>query len=134
MHPVDPRPLLRLEVGRLRRRESRRVFDTTVNIGRLAGDRDTFVVRAQDLPRLDRGLRLDVLGALLDEQEAEEAAAWLVRPGVPEPQDADLGWLAATTFAFAARGTRLTGFYAITRTGWLDVRTGESRVWKRLRL
>jgi hypothetical protein len=35
---------------------------------------------------------------------------------------------------FAAHGVRLTGFYAITRTGWLDVRTGEARVWRRLRL
>ena len=92
------------------------------------------MARAQDLPLMDRGLRLEVVGALLDEQELREAAAWRVRPGVPEPQDADLDWLAATTFAFAAHGTRLTGFYAITRTGWLDVRTGESQVWKRLRL
>lgn len=134
MHPADPRPLLRLEVGRLRERESRRVFDPSVNVGRLAGARDTFVVRAQDLPLMDRGLRLEVVGALLEEQEPRETAAWLVRPGVPEPQDADLDWLAATDFVFAAHGVRLTGFYAITRTGWLDVRTGEARVWRRLRL
>lgn len=134
MHPDDPRPLLRLEVGRLRRRESRRVFDTSVNVGRLGGERDTFVVRAQDLPVMDRGLRLEVMAALLDEQAAEEAAAWLVRPGVPEPADADLDWLAAAAFEFAVHGARLSGFYVVTRTGWLDVRTGESRVWKRLRL
>jgi hypothetical protein len=31
-------------------------------------------------------------------------------------------------------GRPLDGFYVITRTGWRDVRTGERRVWKRLRL
>jgi hypothetical protein len=121
-------------VGRLRQRESRRVFDTSVHVGRLGGPRDSFVVRAQDAPVVDRGLRVEVVCALLDELEGDEAAAWLVRPGVPEPHDADLEWLAAAAFGFAVRDARLTGFYAITRSGWLDVRTGESRVWKRLRL
>ena len=134
-HPwPDPRPLLRLEVGRLRQRESRRVFDTSVHVGRLGGPRDSFVVRAQDTPIVDRGVRVEVVGALLDELDCAEAAAWLVRPGSPEPQDADFQWLAAAGFAFAARGARLTGFYAVTRGGWLDLRTGEARVWKRLRL
>jgi hypothetical protein len=145
MHPSheqprpDPRPLLRLEVGRLRQRESRRVFDASVNVGRLGGPRDSFVVRAQDAPIVDRGLRVEVVSCLLDElapedQHGAEAAAWLVRPGAPEPQDADLEWLGAASFAFAAHGARLTGFYAITRSGWLDLRGGETRVWKRLRL
>jgi hypothetical protein len=140
MHPraegsrSDPRPLLRLEVGRLRQRESRRVFDASVNVGRLGGTRDSFVVRAQDAPIVDRGLRVEVVCALLDELDGAESAAWLVRPGRPEPHDADLEWLGAASFAFAVHGARLTGFYAITRSGWLDVRTGEARVWKRLRL
>jgi hypothetical protein len=133
-HGADPRPLLRLEVGRLRERESRRVFDAAVHVGRLGGPRDSFVVRAQDAPVIDRGLRVDVVCALLDELDGSQAAAWVARPGVPEPQDADLQWLAAASFGFAAHGARLTGFYAVTRSGWLDLRTGEARVWKRLRL
>ena len=131
---ADPRPLLRLEVGRLRQRESRRVFDASVHVGRLGGPRDSFVIRAQDAPIVDRGLRIEAVCALLDELDCAEAAAWLVRPGMPEPQDADLEWLGAASFAFAVRGARLTGFYAVTRSGWLDLRTGEARVWKRLRL
>ena len=48
--------------------------------------------------------------------------------------DLDLQWLAAARTAFGMHGRPLEGFYALTRTGWRDVLTGESRVWKRLRL
>ncbi len=134
-----PRPHLRLEVGRLRQRESRRVFDPSVHVGRLAGPRDSCVVRAQDLPVIDRALRVELVSALLADQETAdqdtgEQDAWLVRPGPPELHDSDLAWLAATSFAFTAHGVGLTGFYVVTRTGWLDVQTGESQVWKRLRI
>lgn len=134
-HP-DPRPLLRLEVGGLRRRESRRVFDPSVHVGRLGGPRRSFVFRAQDRPVMDRGLRLEVMCSLLDEHEDDpgEAVVWLVRPGVPELSDLDQEWQGAAGFAFATRDARPAGFYVVTRAGWLDVRTGESRVWKRLRL
>ena len=134
--PQDPRPLLRLEVGRLRVRESRRVFDPSVHVGRLAGPRRSFVFRARDRPVMDRGLRVEVMCSLLDEHEEDLAGtvAWLVRPGVPEVSDLDLEWQSAAGFAFATRELRPAGFYVVTRGGWLDVRTGESRVWKRLRL
>jgi hypothetical protein len=132
----DPRPLLRLEVGGLRRRESRRVFDPSVHVGALGGPRRSFVFRAQDRPVMDRGLRVEVMCSLLDEREDDVAGAavWLVRPGVPELSDLDLEWQSAAGFAFATRERRPAGFYVVTRTGWLDVRSGESRVWKRLRL
>jgi len=143
---TDTRARLRQEVGSLRVRESRRRFDATINVGRLAGERQSFVVRAQDLPVLDAALRIDVVSSLVDsfsaergentgrEQAADRLTAWVTRPGSPASHDMDLQWLAAGTTAFAMHGRTLTGFYAVTRYGWLDVRTEESRIWKRLRL
>jgi hypothetical protein len=125
--------LLRLEVGRFRECESRRVFDVRVQVGVLGGERDTFVVRAQDLPAIDASLRIDVVGALL-EQGPGWGTAWLVRPGTPEPHDLDLQWFAAACNAFGMHGRDLRGFYVITRAGWRDVLSGETRTWKRLRL
>jgi len=140
MHPktrspaLDARVLLRREVGRFRARESRRVFDTSVHVGVLDGARDSFTVRAADLPVVDAALRTDVVSALLDDSPDDWRTAWLVRPGVPEVHDLDLAWLGAAGTAFGMHGRPLEAFYTVTRTGWLDVLTGERRVWKRLRL
>lgn len=118
----------------LRARESRRVFDVAVSVGTLAGERDSFVVRAQDLPVVDAGLRTDVVSALVAQTGDHCGFAWLTRPGVPEPHDLDLAWLSAAAVAFGIHGRTLAGFYAVTRVGWLDVRTSEHKTWKRLRL
>lgn len=144
MHPTPGSPgtapgvhlgfLLRREVGRLRQRESRRVFDSTLNIGELDGPRDSVVVRAADLPVLDAALRTDLVARLLGDTPPGHTTAWLTRAGQPFPHDEDLAWLAAAGRALGSVGRPLTGFFAITRSGWLDVRTGENRIWKRLRL
>lgn len=119
----------------LRRRETRRVFDMQLFVGRLGdGPHDSFVVRAQDLPRFDHGLRVDVADILLEGTPPTWCSAWLVRPGVPMLHDADLEWLAAVEAAFTSRSRVLGSFYAITRYGWLEVRTGAERHWRRLRL
>lgn len=118
----------------LRARESRRVFDVSVSVGLPAAARDSFVVRAQDVPTVDGALRTDVISSLVGQTGDECVCAWVTRPGVPDPHDLDLAWLAASEVAFGIHGRALVGFFAITRTGWLDVRTGERRVWKRLRL
>jgi hypothetical protein len=133
MDPTRSR-LLRLEVGRFRARESRRVFDPAVVVGELGGDRDSFVLRAQDLPAVDGALRTDVVSALLEDSPPTWRTAWVVRPGTPEPHDLDLRWLAAARTAFGMHARPLDGFYVLTRSGWRDVVTGESRVWRRLRL
>ncbi len=125
---------LRREVGLLRLRESRRRFDATVGVGSLGGERQSFVVRAQDLPAVDPALRTDVVSPLVGLFDAGPLAGWVTRPGTPDLHDVDLQWLAAATAAFGIHGRPMQGFYAITRAGWLDVRTGERRVWKRLRL
>ncbi|HET6693952.1 MAG TPA: hypothetical protein VFG97_06580 [Pedococcus sp.] len=130
---APPHPLLRQEVAMLRARESRRVFDTAVHVGRPAGARDSFVVRAIHLPVMDPALRTDVVEELVSRTAADHTSVWLTRPGGPYPHDLDLAWLAAATLAFGVHGRPLEGFWTITRAGWLDVRTGENRVWKRLR-
>ena len=128
------RGLLREEVGRLRARESRRVFDASVHVGVLAGQRTGFVVRARDLPVLDVALRTDVMSGLLEDSPAWWRTAWLVRPGTVEPHDLDLQWLAAMRSAAAMHGRPLDGCYVLTRAGWRDLVTDESRTWTRLRL
>jgi hypothetical protein len=137
--PVDrlehnPLPLLRREVGMFRARESRRVFDAAINVGVLAGPRDTFVARAQDIPIMDAALRVDVVSALIMGTGQKWRSAWLCRAGGVEPHDTDFDWLRASTSAFAIHSRTLNGFYVVTRTGWREVRTGEQRIWKRLRL
>jgi hypothetical protein len=140
MHPsaLPDRPagqlaLLRQEVGRFRAAEQRRRFPTTLHIGRLEGDRTAWEVPAAAGP-LDRATAFDLLDCGLAAALPAEVDAWVTRPGVPELHDEDLLWLTVTSAAVAARGSALVSFHAVTRTGWLDVRTGETRVWVRLRL
>lgn len=127
--------LLRLEVGRLRRDERRRRFEVRVHVGSLAGPHQTCSVPIAD-PVLDAGTRTDVVSRLLEASGDTGGAAsvWLTRPGEPLLQDVDLAWLSAVDRAAGALDRRLGGFWSVTRTGWLDVRGGESRTWKRLRL
>jgi hypothetical protein len=129
-----PAALLRREVGLLRQRETRRVFDPAVYVGSLDGERDSVVLPARDRPVLDTGLRTDLVGGLLESTGPEHRTAWLVRPGRPELHDDDLAWLAAARAAFAIHERPLDAFYAVTRYGWLDPVSGECRAWKRLRI
>jgi hypothetical protein len=127
----------RLEVGRTRAAHPRRALPFTVNVGWPAGDRVSATAPWPLPQEYDAGLRFDVLDALLEQwEEAGEPSAcvWLTRPGVPTVHDEDLLWLAAATHACAAREIALVTVRAVTHTGWLDVLTGESRVWRRLRL
>ncbi len=87
----------------------------------------------------DTGLRFDVLDGLVETllpswEGADPVWVWLTRPGVPEVHDVDLTWFAAAQRVLGAHGVPRAGFRAVTRTGWLDVATGESRTWTRLRL
>ena len=125
---------LRREVGSLRARESRQVFDPMVSLGVLGGERDSVVVRAADVPVLDDALRVDIWCRLLETAEPGWRTGWLTRAGGVEPYDMDHRWLAAAFRAFAVHERLLDGFFVITRSGWRDVRTDETRVWSRLRL
>lgn len=128
--------LLRQEVGALRRRESRRRFDTEIRAGRIGGEHRVRNVSRDDLRVLDAGTRTEVVTWLLEEltEACAPVQVWTTRAGEPTVQDDDLAWLSASLRAVGALGLTLDGFWAVTRTGWLDVRSGERRTWKRLRL
>jgi hypothetical protein len=133
---AEVRALLRREVGLLRRRETRRRFDTEVTVGRLDGERRSCTVPRDAGGLLDPGTRAAVVAVLLEQLSpvADRLDAWIVRPGETSLQDQDLGWFSAADRAFAEADVVLDGFWTVTRTGWLDVRSGERRTWKRLRL
>ena len=131
---MDVTGLLRTEVGLLRQRETRRVFDTSVHVGTLGGARDSWVARRGDVLVVELALRTDVVSAMLERTPGLGDTVWLTRAGTPEPYDEDLAWLAAATTAFAQHGRGVGDCFAVTRYGWRDVRTGESRTWRRLRL
>ena len=128
----------RSEVSQLRSSERRRLFPLGLHVGSPGG-----VVRRLEVPwpapaDLDQGLRFDLADALIDDLAdswpvGREPWAWVTRPGVPEVHDSDLEWLSAVSRALGAHQLPMAGFRAVTRTGWLDVLTGEHRAWKRLR-
>jgi hypothetical protein len=125
--------LLRTEVGRFRETERRRRrFDLTVHVGELGGERESVVLPTNQAAYVDRQVRIELMSAVLEVAPGQHG--WVTRPGPTELRDDDTMWLVAATGAFTAAHRALDGFYAITREGWVDVRTGERRVWKRLRL
>jgi hypothetical protein len=132
-------PEWRLEVGRTRAAHPRRALPFTVNVGWPAGARVTATL-PWPLPHEhdDAGLRFDVLDALVDQwqdgHEDAQACAWSTRPGVPTLHDEDLLWHAAARHVFEAREVALVAFRVVTHTGWLDVASGASTTWRRLRL
>ena len=135
--PADP--AFRREVATFRVPDRRRTFPMHLHVGLPDGDRRRLEVPWPVPASYDVGLRLDLADALVDALAAEwppEAPAWgwLTRPGLPELHDCDLAWLAVLRHAFGVHDLTLAGFRAVTRTGWLDVLTGESRTWKRLRV
>ena len=135
---VRVEPDFRAEVARFRAGERRRVFPATLHLGVPEGPRPSLQTPWPVPAEYDAGLRFDLAVALVDTllpqwPVGEDPWAWLTRPGVPEVHDCDLGWLSAVWRALAAHGLALRGFRAVTRPGWLDPVTGESRTWKRLR-
>lgn len=119
--------LLRREVTDLRARESRRVFDAALYVGDLGGERDSFVIRALDVPAIDRAVRVDVVGALLSRVGTVARAAWLTRPGPLDLLDTDVEWMNAARAGFAMHGRTLSGFWVVTPRGFCDAATGVAR-------
>ncbi len=139
--------LLRAEVAALRRREQRRIFPARICLGASPehGPGHELAWPPRDPP--DVGLLFDLLDSLLDASNARdrpsdahdgESRLWLVRPGVPEVHDLDLRAASVALRVATARGAGPGPAYGplvvLTRYGWLDPLTGESRRWKRLRL
>lgn len=137
---------LRREVGLLRAAHRRGRFPETLHVGNPGGRQESYAVEPNDVPLLDAGLRTDLAGLLLDRLHAPTAhdtvvtatsdamTGWLTRPGDPTVQDTDFAWMAATAAACSAVGVTLHAFWTVSRTGWLDLRSGRTRTWRRLRL
>ena len=133
--PVDPTlaTVLRRAVVEHVRTERRRTFPTLVHVGVPGGTEEVFAVVPEE--PMDHALRADVLAALL--QRARRGSAvpmvWLTRPGELELQDVDAQWLAAARSAASEARVVLT-LVVVTRSGWVDPRSGAHRVWKRMRV
>jgi hypothetical protein len=126
--------LLRLEVGRLRAETAWHRFTPMLHVGSLGGEHVSRPAPLTD-PLMDAGTRTElVLRLLEDRADHRSASIWLARPGEPVLEDHDLAWLAAASRAFDAVECPLDGAWSVTRTGWLDLRSGERRTWKRLRI
>jgi hypothetical protein len=130
----DARDALRAEVGALRLRERRRVFPAELCLGTLGGRRVTATLPWPVPPEYDDALLADLVDALGDRGGVAAEAVWLLRPGVPEPHDVDMRLAAVAHRVAEARDAPGAGFLVVTRYGWLEPRSGESRRWKRLRL
>ena len=131
------RAVWRREVGEFRAGEQRRRHPLRVHVGEPGGWRETIDLPWPEPLWHDTGLRVDVVSALLartDPRTVIAAHGWITRPGAPELHDADLAWYAAAVLGWGAHGVVLSSFHAVTRSGWVDVVTGERRAWKRLRL
>ncbi len=107
---------------------TRRALPTTVHAGQPAGEH---VV----LPEVDdQGLRTDLVVRAIDGLATTEGAcAWVTRGGDVATTDTDAAWFAASRAGFARHGLDLPVFAVVTRTAWLDLVSGERRVWSRVR-
>ncbi|GAA1942531.1 hypothetical protein [Nocardioides marmoribigeumensis] len=138
---------LRAEVGLLRQEHQRRLFAPRLALGELGSRGPGTVLSGPIAPWqgdpwpppawLDAGLRFDVVDRLLGHPRVPRdgtAHVWLLRPGHPVLHDEDRAWLAATRHACSAHDLATAGFWVVTRYGWLDPVSGDSRTWKRLRI
>ncbi len=112
--------------------ERRRAFAPRLHVGRPGA---TVVVFAlQDGESADHALRCDVVGAMVrrSRRPGPVPMVWLTRRGELDPQDADLGWLAAARAAYGELDLPLL-MVVVNRHGWRDPRSGVARSWTRLR-
>ena len=127
--PEPLRRLLRRAVLDLSGEERRRRFPPTLHVGLPGGTHQSFEA-GEDL--LDHALRVDVVEAMLRSlgRTLGPPLVWLTRPGPLLPEDADLGWLAATRTASAELGIT-TRFVVVCRRAWVDPVSGVGRSWPR---
>lgn len=80
----------------------------------------------------EAGWRADVLERAVAGVDSP-VCSWLTRSGALQPGDHDLAWCGAALTAFARHGLELPGFYVVNRHGWVDVLTGETVCYHRIR-
>ena len=108
-----------------------RALPTTAHVGVPAGEH----VSIPHQGRFDHALRTDVVVRALDGlADTSDACCWVTRSGELERADADAVWFAAALAGFARHGLALPHFYVVNRRGWLDLVTGNSQVWTRVRI
>jgi hypothetical protein len=107
---------------------TRRALPTTCHVGHPAGEH-------VDLPDVaDQSLRTDLVVRAIDGLGVTAGAcAWITRGGELGTTDVDAGWLAAARQGFARHGLPLPTFAVVTRNAWIDLVSGERRVWRRVR-
>lgn len=129
--PEPMAELLRAEVRRfVTECGTRRALPTEVRIGVPAGHRITLPAD----PTYDAALRSDLLTRAVDRlADPAGLTVWLTRGGFTTAGDVDLAWLAAADAAFGRHAVARVPFFAVTRHGWLEVRTAEARTWRRVR-
>lgn len=109
-----------------------RSLPTTLHVGTPGGARTEVPVE----PWYDGGLRTELVAqalAMLEPATFAVALPWLTRTGDLGTRDADLAWCAAALGAFGRYGVSPPGFFVVTRRGWLDLLTGQTRTWSRVR-
>ena len=112
----------------LARTETRRRHPALVHVGDPTGR--VSLCPVDDVA--DHALRVDVLGALLWRHREERPLVWLTRTGPLDRQDVDARWHAS--FEGARQEVEVgRHFLVVTRHGWADPVTGETRTWKRIR-
>jgi hypothetical protein len=128
------RQALRTEVGSLRMREQRRLFPAELCLGSYGEHRLTVALPWPLPPEYDDALLGELTDALWDRCHGGSRSVWLVRPGVPDLHDVDVRLAAVVERVADCRGVPASPFLVVTRYGWLEPRSGETRRWKRLRL
>jgi hypothetical protein len=114
---------------------TRRALPTTCHVGHPHGDH---VRLAQLDGQLDGPLEPSLLADLVTRAvdgllEVDGACAWVTRGGDLGTTDADAAWFAAARQGFARHGLVLPAFAVVTRTAWVDLVSGEQRLWTRVR-
>ena len=109
---------------------TRRSLPTTCHVGHPGGEQ----VHLEHGVTTDPSLRTDLVERAIDGLLAtDEACAWITRGGELTLADADAEWFAASQTAFARHGLPLPGFFVLNRSGWVDLVSGEQRLWARVR-
>ena len=106
---------------------TRRALPTTCHVGHPRGEQVA-------LADVEDSLRADLVERAIDGLlAADGACAWVTRGGQVGTTDADVAWFAAARHGFARHGLGLPAFVVVTRAAWVDLVSGRTREWRRVR-